>query len=242
MSKDLTTKTSDIALIPTHVAIIMDGNGRWAEKRGKPRIEGHRQGARNLKNIVTAFHELGVQFLTVYAFSTENWRRPQKEVDGLLELLLESVEDQLDSLNESRVRIKHLGDKKTLSPEVRTAIATCEEITDSNDGLTLNVAFNYGGRAEIIRAVKALVKDKVDVSQISNMEIEKRLYTHGMPDPDLIIRTAGEKRLSNFLVWQSAYAEYYYSDCFWPDFDQSQINKAIQSYQTRRRKFGRLDV
>jgi len=218
----------------------MDGNGRWAEKHGKPRIEGHRQGARNLQKIVKVFHELGVKFLTVYAFSTENWQRPQKEVDGLLELLLESVEDQLDSLNESRVRIKHLGDKKSLSSEIQTAIATCEEITDSNDGLTLNVAFNYGGRAEIVHAIKALVKDKVNESQISDREIEKRLYTHGMPDPDLIIRTAGEKRLSNFLVWQSAYAEYYYSDTFWPDFDEPQINKAIQSYQTRKRKFGSL--
>lgn len=240
MSKDLTIKTNDIALIPTHVAIIMDGNGRWAEKHGKPRIEGHRQGARNLQKIVKVFHELGVKFLTVYAFSTENWQRPQKEVDGLLELLLESVEDQLDSLNESRVRIKHLGDKKSLSSEIQTAIATCEEITDSNDGLTLNVAFNYGGRAEIVRAIKALVKDKVNESQISDREIEKRLYTHGMPDPDLIIRTAGEKRLSNFLVWQSAYAEYYYSESFWPDFDEPQINKAIRSYQTRKRKFGSL--
>ena len=220
----------------------MDGNGRWAEKHGKPRIEGHRQGAKNLQKVVNVFQELGVTFLTVYAFSTENWRRPQKEVDGLLELLIESVEDQLESLHASQVRIRHLGDKSCLSPEVRTAIATCEEITDSNDGLTLNVAFNYGGRAEIVRAIKILIRDKVDVSQISDMEIEKRLYTYGMPDPDLIIRTAGEKRLSNFLVWQSAYAEYYYSDCFWPDFDQSQINKAIQSYQTRRRKFGRLDV
>ena len=240
MSKDLTTKTNDIALIPAHVAIIMDGNGRWAEKHGKPRIEGHRQGAKNLRKIVNVFHKLGVKFLTVYAFSTENWQRPQKEVDGLLELLLESVENQLASLNESRVRIKHLGDKKSLSPEIQTAITTCEEITDSNDGLTLNVAFNYGGRAEIVHAIKALVKDKVDESQISDMEIEKRLYTHGMPDPDLIIRTAGEKRLSNFLVWQSAYAEYYYSECFWPDFDEPQINKAIQSYQTRKRKFGSL--
>lgn len=240
MSKDLTTKTNDIALIPAHVAIIMDGNGRWAEKHGKPRIEGHRQGAKNLPKIVDVFHKLGVKFLTVYAFSTENWQRPQKEVDGLLELLLESVENQLTSLNKSRVRIKHLGDKKSLSPEIQTAITTCEEITDSNDGLTLNVAFNYGGRAEIVHAIKALVKDKVDESQISDMEIEKRLYTHGMPDPDLIIRTAGEKRLSNFLVWQSAYAEYYYSECFWPDFDEPQINKAIQSYQTRKRKFGSL--
>jgi len=240
MSKDLTTKTNDIALIPAHVAIIMDGNGRWAEKHGKPRIEGHRQGAKNLRKIVNVFHKLGVKFLTVYAFSTENWQRPQKEVDGLLELLLESVENQLASLNESRVRIKHLGDKKSLSPEIQTAITTCEEITDSNDGLTLNVAFNYGGRAEIVHAIKALVKDKVDESQISDMEIEKRLYTHGVPDPDLIIRTAGEKRLSNFLVWQSAYAEYYYSECFWPDFDEPQINKAIQSYQTRKRKFGSL--
>lgn len=240
MSKDLTTKTNDIALIPAHVAIIMDGNGRWAEKHGKPRIEGHRQGAKNLRKIVNVFHKLGVKFLTVYAFSTENWQRPQKEVDGLLELLLESAENQLDSLNESRVRIKHLGDKKSLSPEIQTAITTCEEITDSNDGLTLNVAFNYGGRAEIVHAIKALVKDKVDESQISDMEIEKRLYTHGMPDPDLIIRTAGEKRLSNFLVWQSAYAEYYYSECFWPDFDEPQINKAIRSYQTRKRKFGSL--
>ena len=218
----------------------MDGNGRWAEKHGKPRIEGHRQGAKNLRKIVNVFHKLGVKFLTVYAFSTENWQRPQKEVDGLLELLLESVENQLASLNESRVRIKHLGDKKSLSPEIQTAITTCEEITDSNDGLTLNVAFNYGGRAEIVHAIKALVKDKVDESQISDMEIEKRLYTHGVPDPDLIIRTAGEKRLSNFLVWQSAYAEYYYSECFWPDFDEPQINKAIQSYQTRKRKFGSL--
>ena len=240
MSKDLTTKTNDIALIPAHVAIIMDGNGRWAEKHGKPRIEGHRQGAKNLRKIVNVFHKLGVKFLTVYAFSTENWQRPQKEVDGLLELLLESVENQLTSLNKSRVRIKHLGDKKSLSPEIQTAITTCEEITDSNDGLTLNVAFNYGGRAEIVHAIKALVKDKVDESQISDMEIEKRLYTHGMPDPDLIIRTAGEKRLSNFLVWQSAYAEYYYSEFFWRDFDEPQINKAIRSYQTRKRKFGSL--
>ena len=224
-----------------HVAIIMDGNGRWADSHGLIRSEGHRQGTKNLREVVKAFADEGVSFVTLYAFSTENWRRPPNEVQNLFDLLVESVAENLEGLNHDGVCIQHLGDKNSLPGEVREAIRHSEESTQDNHHVTLSVAFNYGGRAEIIEAVKAIIKDSIPFYDITERVLEDRLYTSAIPDPDLIIRTAGEKRLSNFLIWQSAYSEYYYTDVLWPDFGKSDVQKAIREYQSRKRKFGGLE-
>ena len=224
-----------------HVAIIMDGNGRWADSHGLIRSEGHRQGTKNLREVVKAFADEGVSFVTLYAFSMENWQRPVNEVQNLFDLLVESVAQNLEGLHDDGVCIQHLGDKNSLPYKVREAIRHSEESTQDNHHVTLSVAFNYGGRAEIIEAVKTIIKDSIPLSAITEKVLEDRLYTSGIPNPDLIIRTAGEKRLSNFLLWQSAYSEYYYTDVLWPEFGKSDVQKAIREYQSRKRKFGALE-
>ena len=235
------TSVSNTSHALNHVAIIMDGNGRWADSHGLIRSEGHRQGTKNLREVVKAFADEGVSFVTLYAFSKENWQRPRNEVQNLFDLLVESVAQNLEGLHQDGVCIQHLGDKNNLPYEVGEAIGHSEKITQGNYHVTLSVAFNYGGRAEIIEAVKKIVKDSIDFSDITERVIEDRLYTSAIPDPDLIIRTAGEKRLSNFLIWQSAYSEYYFTDVLWPDFGKADVQKAIREYKNRKRKFGALE-
>ncbi len=226
--------------IPAHVAIIMDGNGRWAQRRHLPRLAGHRAGVRNLHRIVRACADLGVKMLTVYAFSTENWGRPQDEVNGLMALFLDASQRETRALHRNGVRVQHVGSMAGVSPRLKAAIERAVELTRHNTRITLNVAFNYGGRAEIVDAVKRIVGDKLSSDQIDEATISRYLYTADLPDPDLVIRTAGEMRLSNFLIWQAAYSEYYATPTLWPDFGEEDLHAAIQSYASRHRKFGKL--
>ena len=225
---------------PRHVAIIMDGNGRWATHRGLTRSAGHEKGTLNIQNVLRAFSDRGVAFVTLYAFSTENWNRPQNEVDNLMSLTVSSISKQLDQLNSEGIKITHLGGKSSLPIEVKKAIEECENLTSSNEKMVLNIAFNYGGRTEILKAVKQLLKENQNPEAITENDISSRLYTKGIPDPDMIIRTAGEMRLSNFLIWQSAYSEYYSTKTLWPDFDESDVAEALDEYSKRTRKFGEL--
>ena len=225
---------------PRHVAIIMDGNGRWATSQGLDRSSGHEKGTLNIQRVLQAFSSHGVKYITLYAFSTENWNRPKTEVDNLMRLTVSSIAEQLLFLHSEGIKITHLGEKYSLPSEVVEAIKKCEKMTFHNDKLILNLAFNYGGRSEIVKAVKKLVEDKVKPPEINEHQIEERLYTKGIPDPDMIIRTAGEMRLSNFLIWQSAYSEYYSTETLWPDFNESDVSKAISAYWDRTRKFGEL--
>ena len=225
---------------PHHVAIIMDGNGRWANTKDLTRSDGHKAGASNIQRVVNKFKKCGVRYVTLYAFSTENWARPNDEVDTIMNLVITTVENQLPNLNDSNIKIVHIGDKISLDNNVRKSIELCEELTASNTDMVLCFAFNYGGRAELINAMKIMLKDpKIDLD-LTEAVIEKYLYTHGIPDPDLIIRTAGEMRISNFLIWQSAYSEYYYTDTLWPDFDEQEIDLALQEYNLRNRKYGNV--
>ena len=223
---------------PQHVAVIMDGNGRWAQNRGWSRSEGHRAGTQNLRRVITAFSKSGVEYLTLYAFSTENWVRPDDEVSFLLEILREVLVREAHSLHEEGVRIQHLGRLDRLTPELREAIQKAIELTRDNSGLTLSGAFDYGGRTEILDAVRGLLSEGVDPEALTEELFGRHLYTNGMPDPDLVIRTAGEMRLSNFLLWQSAYAEYYTTPVFWPDFDEAEVEKALEAFGRRHRRFG----
>ena len=226
--------------IPKHIAIIMDGNGRWAKKRGLSRSMGHREGSRTLKKIVEECYRLGIRYLTVYAFSTENWSRPKEEVDELMKLLLEYLRNAEKELAGKNVRIRVIGDKKRLPEEIVKEIERVEKNTENIEGLDFIIALNYGGRQEIVDAVSRLVEDfkAGQISSIDEKAISERLYTYGIPDPDLLIRTSGEMRLSNFLIWQSSYTEFYFCDVLWPDFSAANLREAIISYQGRQRRFG----
>ena len=224
--------------VPRHVAIIMDGNGRWASERTQPRSEGHRAGVENIRRILRRFVHHGVEYITLFAFSTENWDRPDDEVQVLMELLTEAIERETQPLHEEGVRIKHIGRLDRLSTALQEAIGRSVELTKDNDVLTLSVAFNYGGRAEIVDAVRAIAAAGLAPSEISEEAFEQYLYTRGLPDVDLIIRTAGEMRLSNFLLWQAHYAEYYSTPVFWPDFDEAEVTKALAAYSRRQRRHG----
>lgn len=226
--------------IPRHVAIIMDGNGRWATNQGRSRSDGHRAGTDNIRSIIKAFVEHGVDYVTLFAFSTENWDRPGDEVDTLISIIQDVIRKESNDLHQEGVRIQHLGRLDRLSPGLQQAIRDSVELTKNNTKLTLNVAFDYGGRAEIIRAVQALVRDGVKEEDITEEMFSTYLHTDGIPDPDLIIRTAGEMRMSNFLIWQAAYAEYYTTPAYWPDFDEAEVAKAIQAYGQRQRRFGKV--
>jgi len=226
--------------LPLHIGIIMDGNGRWAKARGLPRLFGHRAGAENIHRIVEACADIGVKVLTVYAFSTENWGRPREEVEGLMRLLQETLDREVPQMHEKGVRLWHSGDLSRLSPEMQQAISDALELTRENDRIILNVALNYGGRAEIVEAVRKIIREGVRPEDVTEEMISAHLYTAGLPDPDLIIRTAGEMRLSNFLIWQAAYAEYYSTTVLWPDFDRAELEKALDAYAHRERRFGRL--
>ncbi|MDX2161549.1 MAG: isoprenyl transferase [bacterium] len=227
--------------VPAHVAIIMDGNGRWAQQRGLPRTEGHRQGSENLRRILRASVEEGVKILTIYAFSTENWSRPPAEVRMLMRILEMFLERELYELHENGVHLHHLGELDKVQPSIRQKIYQAMELTRSNTRITLNVAFNYGGRAEITQAVRRIMQAGIPPDQVTEETISQYLYTAGIPDPDLIIRTSGELRVSNFLIWQGAYSEYYYTQTYWPDFDGAELHRAIVEYSQRKRRFGKTD-
>jgi undecaprenyl diphosphate synthase len=227
--------------VPTHVAIIMDGNGRWARQRGLPRAEGHRRGTENLRRTLRSAVEFGVEILTIYAFSTENWERPPLEVQMLMRILERVIDRELNELHENGVQIRHIGELERIDPRLQKKIKHACDYTRDNTRLILNVAFNYGGRDEIVHAVQQIVRDAIPADAISEETISHYLYTSGLPDPDLIIRTSGELRLSNFLIWQGAYAEYYTTPTYWPDFDKDEFRKALVEYSQRKRRFGMTD-
>lgn len=224
--------------VPSHVAIIMDGNGRWAKKRGLPRLAGHRAGTENLRRILRACVEFGIDVLTIYAFSTENWGRPEAEVKGLMRILEDVIDRELPELHKEGVQLRHLGDLSAISPALQRKVLQAIELTRENNRLILNVAFNYGGRAEIVHAVQQIVRNGHPADEVDEELISRYLYTGGLPDPELIIRTSGELRISNFLLWQAAYAEYYAAPVFWPDFDKEELRKALIQYSKRDRRFG----
>lgn len=224
--------------IPTHIAIIMDGNGRWAKSRGLPRLAGHRAGTENLRRIIEACVEFGVTYLTIYAFSTENWGRPLDEVEGLMNIFDDVFDRELDELNRQGAQLRHVGKLDGVRSSFVKKIQRGVELTKNNDRLILNVAFNYGGRDEIMHVVKKMIEDGVPSEKVTPERIEQYLYTFGSPDPDLVIRTSGEKRTSNFLLWQSAYSEWYFPKVYWPDFGREQLLEAIQEYNRRERRFG----
>jgi undecaprenyl diphosphate synthase len=226
--------------IPEHVAIIMDGNGRWAVSRGLTRIEGHKAGTENLRQIIRASVEFGVKYLTVYAFSTENWGRPKEEVKGLLTILDTVIEREFAELNAEGVRICHIGRLEAMPIKTRKKVEQAVSLTKNNERLILNVAWNYGGRDEILHAIQHIIQAGTTADQVTEELISKYLYTCGSPDPDLIIRTSGEMRLSNFLIWQSAYSEWYVTSTLWPDFNKEEYKKAIDAYAHRKRRFGKL--
>ncbi|MCQ2565584.1 MAG: isoprenyl transferase [Clostridia bacterium] len=232
----------DKSRIPAHVAIIMDGNGRWAKERGMVRVQGHRAGMEALREIVKHSDILGVKYLTVYAFSTENWKRSLEEVSGIFKLLVLYVASELDELNRNNVRVNIIGDWSAVPEDARNSIKKALNTTENNTGLVFNIALNYGGRAEIVRSAKALAekaaKGELDPAGITEDMFSETLYTGGMPDPDLIIRTGGEYRLSNFLTWQSAYSELVVTRLYWPDFTPQEYEKAIEEFQGRDRRFG----
>ena len=226
--------------VPQHIAIIMDGNGRWAKQRGLPRAMGHRAGTENIRRIVQECKDHGVAHLTLYAFSTENWNRPGPEVHALMTILGEFIDRETRGLHREGVRIRHLGNMAGLSERLQQKVQYALELTQHNNTLTLAVAFNYGGRADIVQAVQQIIATGVPTTAVTEELITAHLYTSGMPDPDLVVRTAGEFRLSNFLIWQAAYAEYYSSPVFWPDFGAEELRQAIAAYGQRERRFGAL--
>jgi undecaprenyl diphosphate synthase len=236
------TSPNELLVIPQHVAVIMDGNGRWAQQRGLPRLAGHRAGTENVRRIAEACRDYGIKILTLYAFSTENWARPQEEVRGLMTLLTQVIERELENLRKNGVRLRHLGSLDDLPPDLRSRIRHAVEMTAANDQWAINVALNYGGRREIVEAVRRMMKEGLTPEQVTERTLSRYLYTAGLPDPDLIIRTAGEMRLSNFLIWQAAYAEFYSTSTYWPDFGPEEFYRALVAYGQRIRKFGRLPV
>ena len=227
-------------LIPHHVGIIMDGNGRWARARGLPRAAGHRAGTKNIRRVLVEAVEIGIKALTVYAFSTENWARPKDEVNHLMRLISQGIKDELDELDARGVKILHSGRLDAISPSLQNEIMMAVERTRRNDTIILNVAFNYGGRAEIADAVQKIVQEGIAPAAITEETIASHLYHPELPDPDLIIRTGGEFRLSNFLIWQAAYAEFYSTPLYWPDFDEEALRRAVAVYQQRDRRFGKV--
>ena len=236
------TPEVDFTRLPRHIAIIMDGNGRWAKRRGLPRTAGHAAGAETFRTIATYCKEIGLDYLTVYAFSTENWKRPEEEVSSVMTLLKKYLLEAIDRMERDRVKMAFFGDLTPLTPELRELCERTREISKHYEGCQVNICLNYGGRDEITRAVRQLaeecVKEGRSPDSIAERDISDRLFSAGVPDPDLIIRPSGEVRTSNFLLWQSAYSEYYFTDVLWPDFSKEELHKAIASYQKRSRRFG----
>ena len=225
-------------LPPRHIGIIMDGNGRWAKQHGLPRLLGHRQGTQNVRRIIGACIERGVRFLTLYAFSTENWARPALEVQGLMRLLGEYIDRETPHLHRMNVQIRHLGRLAELSQSLQQKIGAAVLLTQDNTAITVSVALNYGGRDDIVQAIRALVRAGIAPDQIDEQAVTQHLGTRGIPDPDLIIRTSGESRLSNFLIWQAAYSEFYHTPVLWPDFSPEHLDVALGTFAKRERRFG----
>jgi len=224
--------------LPDHVAIIMDGNGRWARARGLSRQDGHRAGAEAMRTVIERFAEHGVPVVTLFAFSTENWGRPQSEVDGIMRLAARVIDRELNAFHESGIRVRHIGDLGPLPKALRSRVQKAVERTAGNTRMTVNLAFNYGGRADIVEAVRQLVAAGVHPTDVTEDAIAARLGTAGLPDPDLLIRTGGERRISNFLVWQAAYCEYHFTSVQWPEFGLSEVDEALLEFSRRRRRFG----
>jgi len=224
--------------VPTHVAIIMDGNGRWARERGLPRLAGHRAGVENLRRVLRAAADFGIGYLTIYAFSTENWERPTGEVRGLINILEEVIDRELKELQANGVQLRHLGRLEGLRPELQEKVRQAIELTKQNTRLVLNVAWNYGGRDEIIQAIQRMLEAGLDPLSVDETVVNRYLFTAGCPDPDLVIRTSGEMRVSNFLIWQSAYSEWWFTPTYWPDFGPEELRQALWAYAQRERRFG----
>ena len=232
----------DFQNLPRHIAIIMDGNGRWAKKRGLPRTAGHAAGAETFRTIATYCKEIGLDYLTVYAFSTENWKRPEEEVGAIMGLLKKYLLEAIEQMERDKVKMEFFGDLSALTPELRELCEQTREISKRYDGCQVNICLNYGGRDELLRAAKAYARDciegKADPNHLTDEQLGGYLFSKGVPDPDLVIRPSGELRLSNFLLWQSAYAEFYFTDVLWPDFDKNELHRAIAAFQSRSRRFG----
>lgn len=226
--------------IPQHVAMIMDGNGRWALQRGLPRLAGHKAGTENLRRVIRSTVEFGVKYLTIYAFSTENWGRPAEEVNGLMLILQNVIDRELNELHSEGVQLRHIGRLERLDPAIQKKVLKAIDLTKNNDRLILNVAFNYGGRDEIVRAIQKIINDGIPAEDVTDELVNQYLYTAGVPDPDLIIRTSGELRVSNFLIWQAAYSEWYITPTFWPDFDKDEYHRALESFANRDRRYGKV--
>jgi len=225
---------------PRHVAMIMDGNGRWALSRGLPRLAGHKAGTENLRRVIRSTVEFGIKYLTIYAFSTENWGRPPEEVRGLMYILEDVIDRELNELHKEGVQLRHIGRLEMLAPQLQEKVLDAIDVTKNNDRLILNIAFNYGGRDEIVQAIQRMMKDGVPPEKVTDELVNQYLYTKGVPDPDLIIRTSGELRVSNFLIWQAAYSEWYVTPTFWPDFDKEEYRRALEAYASRDRRYGKV--
>ena len=224
--------------VPRHIAIIMDGNGRWAAQRGLPRLAGHQHGTDNIRRITTAAAEIGVEYLTLWAFSTDNWRRPQAEIDGILRILAEVIDREIDELDRQGAQLRHIGSLEGLDPDLCNAVRAAIERTKNNDRLVLTLAFNYSGRQELLAAIRSIVASGLPPEAIDEKTLQDHLFTRDLPDPDLIVRTSGEHRLSNFLLWQSAYAELFFTTTLWPDFGPDDLLDAVRDYGRRERRFG----
>ncbi len=224
--------------IPRHVAIIMDGNGRWAISRGLPRLAGHKAGTENLRRVIRATVEFGIKYLTIYAFSTENWGRPPEEVQGLLHILEDVIDRELNELHGEGVQLRHIGRLEKLAPGLQEKVLHAMKLTKNNNRLILNIAWNYGGRDEIVQAIQRIIKDGVEPDKVTDDLVSQYMYTVGVPDPDLIIRTSGELRISNFLIWQAAYSEWYITPTYWPDFDKEEYRRALETFAQRDRRYG----
>ena len=236
----MSSRPTYTAEVPLHIAIIMDGNGRWAQARHRPRVFGHQAGVKTVRRIVEDAADIGIKHLTLYSFSTENWTRPKAEIAALFQLLKKYVSDDLDTLNANNVRVRIIGSREGLRPDLLEVIERVEETTRGNDEFFLNIAFNYGGRDELLRAFKAMTAKGLPADQITEEALSAHLDTHNIPDPDLVIRTSGEQRISNFLLWQAAYAEFVFTDVLWPDFSRADLEAAISEFQRRDRRFGNL--
>ena len=226
--------------IPRHVAMIMDGNGRWAISRGLPRLAGHKAGTENLRRIIRATVEFGIKYLTIYAFSTENWGRPTEEVQGLMGILQDVIDRELNELHQEGVQLRHIGRLERLDPKIQAKVLKAIELTRNNEKLVLNIAWNYGGRDEIVCAIQKIIKDGIAPEDITDELVSRYMFTAGVPDPDLVIRTSGELRVSNFLIWQVAYSEWYVTPTYWPDFDREEYRRALEAYANRDRRYGKV--
>ena len=226
--------------IPRHVAIIMDGNGRWARSRGLPRLAGHKAGTENLRRVIRSTVEFGIKYLTIYAFSTENWGRPVEEVQGLMHIVQDVIDRELNELHKEGVQLRHIGRLEPLDPKLQAKVLKAVELTKNNDRLILNIAFNFGGRDVFVWAIHNIIRDGVTPEEVTDQLVGKYLFTAGVPDPDLVIRTSGELRVSNFLIWQAAYSELYIMPTLWPDFDREEYIRAVESFAHRDRRYGKV--